>query len=449
MFVKIFYIYHSIQRKQNAGLVFLNGLFSDFVNNISNEDIKVEAAKASTFFCRKRKLSLSQLIVTVMGFTRAGVQVEVDRLFQYLSANKSRVITYSRSAFSQARRKLNANVFHTLRTRQLEYFYKHAAVNKRWYNYRVIAVDGSTLNLPVAKELIDRFGCLANEHRVCVSSRVSIAYDVCNHLTMDAAINPYTMGEKAMTLNHITKLASADTIFVFDRGYTSLFLIKALVEHEAKFCFRISSSFKEIYRQLERASDLDYSFPQSCRYSFNGRSYKLDKAIEGLRIVKIPLSDTEDEILLTNLNDRKLFGLRELKELYQMRWTVEETYKRIKHVCQVEFFTGKSEEAIRQDFLARILLLNFASMIETQQVQPEIEKRSHTNKYPLQANRTQIYAKLKDNLLSILFGVRICYQLERLMKFLRNCYDIVRKNRSVKRKMPNQKKRKALLYKAV
>lgn len=427
----------------------MNGLFSDFVNNLSSEDIKVEAQKASAFFCRKRKLSLPQLITTLMGCTRAGVQIEIDRLFQYLCAGK-KVITYSRSAFCQARRKLNAGVFDYLRDKQLAYFHKHGVVYKRWHGYRIIAVDGSTLNLPANQELADHFGSFSNQFELCPAAQVSVAYDVCNKLTLDASIAPYSKGEKEMAVKHIDKLATADSVFIFDRGYMCVFLIKHLVDQGTKFCFRVSSSWKDIYRQLENASDIGYCLKKGYSYCFKEVSYKLDKDLDGLRIVKIPVSSTEEEILLTNLNDPSLTTLADLKELYEMRWAVEETYKRLKQVCQVEFFTGKSVEAIHQDFLARVLLLNFAAIIETQQLQPEIDKNKSISKYPLQPNRTQLYAKLKDNLFAIMLGSNLADQLERLMIYTLNCYDIVRKNRTFKRNLINKRrKRKALLYKPI
>jgi len=426
----------------------LNGLFLNFVNNLSSEDIKVEAQKASTFFCRKRKLSLPQLITTLMSFTRAGVQVEVDRLFQYLSFGKKQVVTYSRSAFSQARSKLNASVFDYLRTHQLEYFHKHAVVYKRWHGYRIIAVDGSTLNLPATKELADYFGVFSNQFQLCPAAQVSVAYDVCNNLVLDTSIEPYNKGEKEMAAGHIKKLATADSIFVFDRGYMCVHLLKTLMDQGAKFCFRVNSSWRDIYQKMEKASDLDYCFKKSYTYYFNNVAYKLADNLEGLRIVKIPLSSTENEILITNLNDTTLFTLSTLKELYQRRWAAEELYKRLKYVIHMEFFTGKSVESIKQDFLARILLLNFASMIETQQIQPEIDKKQTCNKYPLQPNRTQIHAKLKDSFFAIIFGSNTHYHLQRIIELLQKCYDIVRKNRSFQRNLLKRRKRKPLNYKA-
>ncbi|GEM_PF-5807431 len=108
---------------------FIKGLFSNLHNTINNEDFSKEAKEASCLFTRKRKFSFKDLVISIMGFNRSGLQVEIDRFFKSCSSDKDSIITYTKSAFSKARHKIKAEAFIILRNKQLSYFNQHAPVN--------------------------------------------------------------------------------------------------------------------------------------------------------------------------------------------------------------------------------------------------------------------------------------------------------------------------------
>jgi len=63
--------------------------------------------------------------------------------------------------------------------------------------------------------------------------------------------------------------------------------------------------------------------------------YQIPKQISGLRLVAIDLPFGEKEVLLTNLTDRAKFNIQSIKELYNMRWGVEESYKSFKKTLHI------------------------------------------------------------------------------------------------------------------
>ena len=392
----------------------------------------------------------------MLSLNRTGVKVEIDRFFKFLSKDSSDIATYSSSAYSQARKKLNHNVFIHLRDKHLEYFDTNATVKKNWNNYRVVAIDGSSLNLPNELTLREYFGETKNQNsKPSTVAKISIAYDVCNQLVLDASIDKYGTSEQSLAINHLDKLTPNTDVLVFDRGYPSLAFAQDLDQKGFKFCFRLSTAWKEAYQLLENQEDIDWYLPKGKRYKLlngEGKESVLEADIENFRLVSITLPNGTKEVLLTNLNDRNKFTIQSLNELYKMRWSIEECYKKLKQVGQVEYFSGRTVEAIKQDFYSRIVMLNIASMIETQCVQPIIEtterKRKNKPKHPKQANRTQIWAKIKDFMYDIFFSENRKEAINKMLHFMYTCYDIVRPNRSFERNKGYKTKRKPLTYKA-
>ena len=339
-----------------------------------------------------------------------------------------------------------------MRERQLAYFNKEASEKKYWKGKRIIGIDGSFLILPNEASLVNEFGTFSNQKQaVSAGARVSIAYDVCNHLILDAGIgHTQKDDEKEMARAHLSKLNSNTDILVFDRGYPSLWLIAYLKKEGFDFCFRLSTAWKTAHAALNGDSkDIDWVAQKRPSQEYGKlKTYNLPSQVAGLRLVSIRLPKGESEVLLTSLSDRQTYPLSSLKELYHMRWHTEECYKRIKQVVQIEYFSGRTVHAIKQDFHARILLLNIASMIESQS---RIMKKEQQRplKYSRQINKTQVITKLKDFLIDLFYRPDLSSLLEKMLTQLRNCVDVVRPNRSFKRNKGYQYKRKALMYKGI
>ena len=402
-------------------------------------------------FSRKRKFGLKDLVITILCFNRTGVKVEIDRLFKYFSQDQDKIKYYTKSAFTQARKKLNASAFVYLREKLLAYFDEHAPTKRCWSGHRVIAIDGSSLNLPSSQCLNDHFGMFSNQGRsLSVGARISVAYDVCNHLVIDTRIGKANGKETVMAKEHLPKLCQKTDLLLFDRGYPGFRFFAQLQEEGFRFCFRLSSSWKSAYCLLEQKDDVDWSIPEG--YKVPNSNYEhacLQEKIEGLRLVKIPLGkDGNFEVLVTNLTDRNLYPIGQLKELYHLRWSVEECYKRIKQVSQMEYFSGRTVHAIEQDFEARIVLLNMMSMIEMQSLQPQLDKQQRPSKYKRQINRTQTMAKIKDFFYDIFYSQRPQMAITKMLSLALECYDIIRPNRSFKRPKVFRQRRKPLAYKA-
>ncbi|WP_229239755.1 hypothetical protein [Echinicola soli] len=88
----------------------------------------------------------------MLGLGKSSVQQELDDFFS------DKLVSCSKGAFSQQRSKLNPKVFTWLNEKQCSFYYNKASHVRRWKGFRLIGIDGSTLQLPYSKELAKGFG---------------------------------------------------------------------------------------------------------------------------------------------------------------------------------------------------------------------------------------------------------------------------------------------------
>lgn len=386
-----------------------------------------------------------------MSFTTSSVQVELDRFYKSYTQSPESFETISRSAFTQSRKKLLPSAFIQLADEQLAYFKTHAPHQKTWKGYRLVAIDGSTLNLPKGEEIKEHFGTAQNQHEEMCMAKCSFAYDVCNELILDAKVSKYKSCEQELAVDHLSKLNSKTDLLIFDRGYPALWLFGLLQKRGFKFCFRLSTSWKDAVNLLNsNQTDIDWvSTRRSKKHSSKLKTYNLPMTIGGMRLVKVELSSGEIEILATNLVDREIFNRADLKELYHKRWGVEEGYKMFKKSIHIEHFTGKSVRSIEQEFYAKVFMLNMASMIRTQYIEPQKNHKKDTKHFQ-RVNKTQVLAKTKDFLIELFYSPSLVKILHQLKKMLGKCFDIIRPNRSFKRHDKSRRGiKKSMNYKGI
>jgi hypothetical protein len=64
-----------------------------------------------------------------------------------------------------------------------------------------------------------------------------------------------------------------------------------------------------------------------------------------VRVIKFMLDSGEEEVLITNITDKRL-GKKAFKKLYFRRWPIETKYGVIKEKLQVENFSSKLPDSI-------------------------------------------------------------------------------------------------------
>ncbi len=127
---------------------------------------------------------------------------------------------------------------------RIQVFYKEADYIT-YSGYRILAVDGSKVDLPYNKELIEIYGCQKSTNDL-VQSLVSCLTDVLNNVVLDGIMAPCNGNERELAKQHILSLSKIKTdkdIILFDRGYPSAELMQYIDQIGFKYIMRCSTSF--------------------------------------------------------------------------------------------------------------------------------------------------------------------------------------------------------------
>jgi hypothetical protein len=293
-------------------------------------------------------------------------------------------VTMAEQAFSKLRNKFDHSPFSTMVRDLVEHEYAPTAKPKTWHDYLVFAVDGTQIQLPKSEELRREFGT-SGKGDACVSAGASILFDVLSGWPVNPILDKASMSERALLTQHLDYLSQklphilSKTIILCDRGYPSLDLIERMNAVGTSFVMRCSTSF---LKQVNEA-------PLGDTIVIVGKGTPL-------RVYKFALPNNEVEILATNLFD---LPTDNLEELYSMRWCVETAFKRLKCVLGVEKFSGRTANAIRQDFWVSQVLMIAAAAAQDESdeiLQKKMKKLGNNNKFAYKVRYTDLVVTMRD-----------------------------------------------------
>jgi hypothetical protein len=119
-----------------------------------------------------------------------------------------------------------------------------------------------------------------------------------------------------------------------------------------------------------------------------------------IRFIRVDLPDGEVEILATSLLDRKKYPTKDFKKLYYKRWRIETFFQTIKSRLAVDNFTGKTAEAIRQDFYATLLISGLETIL-SEEVNYELSQKNTIHRQ--QVNKAVAFHAIKDQIILLMF----------------------------------------------
>jgi hypothetical protein len=135
-----------------------------------------------------------------------------------------------------------------------------------------------------------------------------------------------------------------------------------------------------------------------------------------IRLIRVVLDDGEIEVLATSLLDTKTYPSSMFKELYHLRWPVEEQYKVFKMRIEIENFSGKSVLAVYQDFHAKVLTTNLTAIL-ARPAQEVVTQDSAEKKYLYRVNMTNALSKMKDTIVWLLHDLSLVPQMLMSLSF--------------------------------
>ena len=354
----------------------------------------------------------------MLNFLKKSLSIEIENFLSFLKVNVNQKFT--KSAFVQARMKIKPEVFQQLSQTLIQEFYTDNQVAvKLWKGFRVLAVDGSRITLPITKELKAMYGEAKNQTRTgVVQARCSVLYDIENKYVLDGSLAPLNKGERELALTHLKSCKSND-LLIYDRGYPSYDFIHEHIETSVDYLMRVKVSFSQVTLDFEaskKQSLITKLYPGK-NAKLCDKSYSKDTPIQ-VRLVRVELPKGETEILITSLVDSKKYPNNLFKELYFKRWKVETFYDELKNKLKVEHFSGYSNQSILQDFYAALFVSNVQTLVISE-IEDEIAEENHQKTHDYKINTNLSYGFLKNRILDVFFSSE---SMETALLELKNLY---------------------------
>lgn len=353
-------------------------------------------------FTRERKLSFANLVKFLLSFGGANLNKELLDFFFFDE------MTPSLPALFQQRAKLNTHaleyLFHTFTNRSMP---KNL---KSWNNYRLIAVDGSSIILPTDKNNPNTYTKSKPNAKGYNQIHLNALYDLCNNIYLDVSSQYISNRNERRAFVSMLTDANFDpsTIIIADRGYCSfndmanvqeagcLYLIRSkdITSNGIAANLPIPDSDEfDVWITLDLSRKASKDIKDNCE---NYRRIRTNATFDFLndsspdvysltfRVTRFKLDESTYEVIFSNL-DSKEFPPSVLKLLYNKRWGIESSFRQLKYSVGLVNFHSKKADYILQEIYARLILYNFCELITWPVV---ITKGSKKYSYKVNFTRT-------------------------------------------------------------
>lgn len=280
---------------------------------------------------RKRRLPAEQvvwLVVALALYRHKSVGEVLDDLELALPNDQARHVC--KSAAAQARQRLGAEPLRWL-------FEKSAAAwseqDRRVYEFKglqLLAMDGTTLRTPDTPDLRAHFG--AQDYVKATASYPQVRgvtlTALPTHLIRDAVFGPYGTNEVVYAKVLIPHIPDA-SLTVFDKGFLSAEILCSLVAEGVSRHFIIPAKSNTKWEVIDGNSH-DAIVRMRVSPQARAKCAKLPEFWEARAITVID-AQARQRILLTSLVDRRRFRSADIVACYDKRWSIETSYRELKH----------------------------------------------------------------------------------------------------------------------
>jgi hypothetical protein len=392
---------------------FSDKVFSSLKNKVARLDrlktVNRLISDTDSDFTRNRKLTFSDVIMIILSMTGCPIREELLDYFDY------DINTATSSAFVQARAKVLPEAFEQL----LHLFNNAYPCTETYKGYRLIAVDGSDLNIPYDPQ--DRTTLHKNQHKACSLYHINAAYDILNNRYADLIVqgNTNNYEQKAMW-TMAERFPEKKTIFIADRNYPSWNNMEHIIRSGKYFLIRTkdihsSSSLLRKFNLPDSEFDLDIKttlttkqtsdvrlHPEKYRFLSTSSTFDFFESDNpfydvSYRVVRFKLDggSEEYECIITNL-PREEFSPAEIKELYYLRWQEEISFRHLKYSTNLSAVHARKRSSILQEIWARAILYNFSFVIIRELAKRRAKKK---RKYEYVINKTMAIHLIRDLLM--------------------------------------------------
>lgn len=357
-------------------------------------------------FTRSRKLSFERLVLFIVRLCKRSLSIELEDFFAELGIGRP----CSVSALTQQRGKLHFSFFFWWNTVLCQSYYRYFGDSvKRWGRYRLMAVDGSSVNLVNNRALASHFGQQRNQQFSYVTAQGFYLYDILNGLVLLPRLKPVSCGEVSMAYETVDCIEE-DMLVIYDRGYCcyKLMALHMWQERERKFVIRARENHlyvREFVRSGEPSAVVCVPPTPAAVRGLKKSGFIINAAtVLKVRLVRVDLGG-QVEVLATNLWEEEGHSAGIFKGLYSMRWGIETNISAQKNIMQIEAFSGLTANSVMQDFHATILMANIHSVM-LKKAQCSVDGAPKKYKHPMKINNNKSFGKLRRCITGLLSGAK-------------------------------------------
>ena len=327
------------------------------------DEVLLETGRASQ---RNRLLPAPAVVYYVMALAlwREAPLEEVLRVvcegLQWLGGGEADAVQASKSAISQARTRLGAEVMQRLAERVLRPLAAPGAPGAWYRGWRVMALDGSCMDVADESANAEFFGypTATRGQSAFPQARLLGLVECGTHVVAAAAVAPYARSEKAMATERLSGWLNKSMLLLADRGFYSFKLWQIACASAAALLWRVSSNIKLPAQQILA----DGSYLSTIYDSADGaRQHGVT-----VRVIEYELHGSATPTqgsyrLVTNLLDPSVAPAEELAALYHERWEIEGVFDEFKTHLRANstVLRSKTPDLVQQE-LWGLLLAHFA-----------------------------------------------------------------------------------------
>lgn len=346
-------------------------------------------------FTRKRKLPFSTMIKSLIEMEGSTLDYELLKLFNF------QLDIPSASAFIQQRAKLRPEVFDYI----FQEFNQCFPCTKRFKGYRLLACDGSDLNISRNPEDTENYFQSNPDEKGFNLLHLNAFYDLCERRYHSVFLQSGRKANERAALCAMAdrQTATDKTIIIADRGYEGYNVFTHIERKGMYYLIRVQDGYQngilsgmelpdspcfdiDVERCLTRkqtklvkAEPKKYVvLPKKSTFDFLDLHHDLYYPIH-FRVLRFEISEGHFECIITNLA-RDEFSAEDIKQMYHMRWSIETSFRALKYTIGLSRFHSKKVEFIKQEIYARLILYNFCEIIASHIV---IQNNTHKHTYQL------------------------------------------------------------------
>jgi len=397
----------------------IKSLFQSAVQGVVSR-ISDFATRPGKDFTRSRKFPADKLISFLVTQGASSTRVEMLDFFGMDDQMPTS------SAFRQQRAKLSPEaIAEVFRTFSHSFFSLGTPKQHTADGYRCIAADGSTATFSSSGSFApdEYFVSEGHSAKGFYSLHVNALYDLDRHMYTAALLQPVHEKDEfrafCAMVDSCPLLPRIKDIYMGDRGYCSYNNMAHVIEKGQFFLFRskdvlskglvrnfnlpeegtfdrivtvtlVRSHSKKITvpdgsfrRFVDKASSFDY-----LGYGSDG-TYTLS-----FRVVRLELSDGSFECLVTNLPENE-FPPERLKRLYNARWGIESSFRKLKYTIGMCSFHSCKPEYVEQEVWAKLTAYNITeAMVQSLVLEKHDTRHDYQVNFSMAAHICRVFLRL-------------------------------------------------------